>query len=108
MNYSGIDIDGRSRVYMGLLIQVFIHDSGSNARITVIKEKRNLRVYTFFYYYKSVRNWGYRSPNFKKVEGYIIPTLRNWSIANSRNWILGVHEIHNFRINPSPKVPKVI
>ena len=54
----------------------------------------------------SIRNWGYRGQNFKKLEGYITPTLRNWSVANSRNWILGVHKIHNFRINPSPKVKK--
>ena len=63
--------------------------------------------YTFFFIRNwSVRNWGYRGQNFKKLEGYITPTLRNWSVANSRNWILGVHKIHNFRVNPSPKVKK--
>ena len=33
----------------------------------------------------SIRNWGYKDQNFKKLEGYITPTLRNWSVANSRN-----------------------
>ena len=37
MNYSGIDINGRSRVY----IQVFIQGLESNAKITVAKEQND-------------------------------------------------------------------
>ena len=51
---------------------------------------------------------GYRGHNFKKLEGFITLTLWNWSVGNLRNWILWAHEIHNFCINLSPKVPKVI
>ena len=54
--------------------------------------------YTLFYFIR----------NFKKLEGYISPTLRNWLVMNLRNLILGIDRMHNFRINPSPKVPKVI
>ena len=61
----------------------------------------------FFIRNWSIRNWGYRGLNFKKLEGYITPTLRNWSVANLRNSIFGVHEIHNFCIDSSPKVAKV-
>ena len=45
----------------------------------------------------SIRNWGYRGQNFKKLEGYITPTVRNWPLANSKNWIHRVHKTHNFR-----------
>ena len=38
----------------------------------------------------------------------IARSLRNWSVANSRNWALRVHEIHNLRINSSSRLPKII
>ena len=38
----------------------------------------------FFIRNWSIRNWGYRGQNRKKLEGYIAPTLRNWSIAYFR------------------------
>ena len=50
----------------------------------------------------------------KKMEGYVTPTLRNWSVAKSNDWIENrkkkekLNEIQSFRTIPSPKVPKVI
>ena len=58
--------------------------------------------------YFFIRNWGYRGQNFKKLEGYITQTRRSWLVANLRNSIFGVHEIHNFCIDSLPNVPKVI
>ena len=56
----------------------------------------------------SVRYWGCKSQNFKKLEDCISPTLRNWSVRISRNWIIGVAEMHYFRMHSSPVVLKVI
>ena len=33
----------------------------------------------------SIRKWDYKGQTFKKLAGYISPTLRNWSIVKSRN-----------------------
>ena len=62
-------------------------------------------LYTFFYTGQwSIRNWGYRDCNLQKLEGYIIQTLRMWSLAYSRNWIPWVHRKHKFCKNLSPRV----
>ena len=69
----------------------------------------HLNTYMIFFIRNwSKRNWGYRGQNFTKLRDYITPTLRNWSVANLRNFIIGVYEIHNFGINSSPNVTKVL
>ena len=46
----------------------------------------------FFIRKWSLRDWGYRGQNCKKLKGCITQTLRNWSVVNSRNCIFGVHK----------------
>ena len=50
-------------------------------------------MYTVFYYKRPVFKTleGYKDQNFKKLEIYIFPTLRNWSLTNSRNGIIKSH-----------------